>query len=654
MNKDQVVAHERAREALYRREVKEKHDRPVDFARPRNLEWHRRGLREAAPAPFGLFAGRVALRGEHEHVPHGEFYIGTAHLDHPDYTVFSWAAPVAATFFHSHGHHLCDHVVGKRTFDHDDRQQISDYEDSRHADDAPWPLFQARGLAVPKAPGSQMPGAGRMPVFPAGRASDTPEPEPAGGESERPTRQRPRRRDLRGGEILRKRLQRPRTDGLAPVLATLQPEQYNLASWTAGEHLIVEGHPGTGKTVIAVHRAAYLTSPEYNADAADGAKVDKLLIVGPTDEYVDHVTGAISHLTGGSASVTAFSLRRIIAIAAGLLEVPEGKAITRPEDGSYDLWFLAERAVDVLRLRKGLVPKRSTLIKAAYSLLRANGEQGQVITTDPHWREYLASLPPYEKARTMRNHAPLIACLGLHVGRPDELPTFDHVVVDEAQDVMAVEWAMIDALNPAEHWTLLGDMHQRRSDAALPSWQDVAEKLSILDASGRAPVVTISNGYRSTATIMEYANRLLRHADRELESIQTDGPPVGVVTSSESALHENAVAQASDLSRTYRDGTVAIIGVEGPATEVVLRQRNWTKDPHLRYRWHLDGRTLDLVHPDHARGLEWDAVVVVEPSRFPENFRRHGLLYTSLTRANRELRIVHARKLPAALGDSST
>lgn len=52
---------------------------------------------------------------------------------------------------------------------------------------------------------------------------------------------------------------------------------------------------------------------------------------------------------------------------------------------------------------------------------------------------------------------------------------------------------------------------------------------------------------------------------------------------------------------------------------------------------------------DEARGLEFDAVVVVEPADFPLNIGRHGPLYTALTRANRELSVVYSRSLPDAL-----
>jgi DNA helicase IV len=63
----------------------------------------------------------------------------------------------------------------------------------------------------------------------------------------------------------------------------------------------------------------------------------------------------------------------------------------------------------------------------------------------------------------------------------------------------------------------------------------------------------------------------------------------------------------------------------------------------------LDPR-LVVVGGAEAKGLEFDAVVVVEPARFvalgPAGVR---LLYIALTRAVQELVVVHAQPLPAQL-----
>jgi DNA helicase IV len=77
--------------------------------------------------------------------------------------------------------------------------------------------------------------------------------------------------------------------------------------------------------------------------------------------------------------------------------------------------------------------------------------------------------------------------------------------------------------------------------------------------------------------------------------------------------------------------------------------RGWATSAHDPQLWEKDAKEVTVAVPDDARGLEFDAVVVVEPSEFPENFGRQGPLYTALTRANRELSVVHSNALPDGL-----
>ena len=58
---------------------------------------------------------------------------------------------------------------------------------------------------------------------------------------------------------------------------------------------------------------------------------------------------------------------------------------------------------------------------------------------------------------------------------------------------------------------------------------------------------------------------------------------------------------------------------------------------------------MAVLSINEARGLEFDAVLVIEPSQFPENVGRQGPLYTALTRANRELAVLHSKPLPEKL-----
>lgn len=80
-----------------------------------------------------------------------------------------------------------------------------------------------------------------------------------------------------------------------------------------------------------------------------------------------------------------------------------------------------------------------------------------------------------------------------------------------------------------------------------------------------------------------------------------------------------------------------------------LRKREHKMGDWRSHEWRTPtGNRLYLLNPTSARGLEFDAVVVLEPGEIP-NGVFDGTLYTALTRANKELRIVYSTRLPDGL-----
>ncbi|MCK9894611.1 ATP-binding domain-containing protein [Frankia sp. AgB32] len=90
-----------------------------------------------------------------------------------------------------------------------------------------------------------------------------------------------------GDSMLLTALAAPRTGRMHDIIATLQAEQDRVIRARANGILVVDGGPGTGKTAVALHRAAFLL---YN----DRARLDQsgVLIVGPSPvflRYIDQV-----------------------------------------------------------------------------------------------------------------------------------------------------------------------------------------------------------------------------------------------------------------------------------------------------------------------------------------------------------------------------
>ena len=114
-------------------------------------------------------------------------------------------------------------------------------------------------------------------------------------------------------------------------------------------------------------------------------------------------------------------------------------------------------------------------------------------------------------------------------------------------------------------------------------------------------------------------------------------------------LSVDAANAATALIEKVNGGTVAVIGPELDGVREVLKKRGWQSEPGDLNSWRKDDAVLRVLPPDRARGLEFDAAVVVEPGAFPENLGRQGVLYTALTRANRFLTVVHHRALPKGM-----
>ena len=158
-------------------------------------------------------------------------------------------------------------------------------------------------------------------------------------------------------------------------------------------------------------------------------------------------------------------------------------------------------------------------------------------------------------------------------------------------------------------------------------------------------------GWKVTV-IVEYAARLLPRAQRgKLVALREVGPHVMVKRAeSEPDLYAQAIAQGVDLVAEYPQGTVALIGPDPRKLIAVLRRQQAVVTDVKRHFWRLpSGASFAVLAPTEARGLEFDGVVVVEPDAFPDDRLGNGTLYTSLTRANRELRVVHFSRLPEPL-----
>jgi hypothetical protein len=101
-----------------------------------------------------------------------------------------------------------------------------------------------------------------------------------------------------------------RSDRMRDVLATIQADQDAIIRAGSSGALVVDGGPGTGKTVVALHRTAYL----LYADPRLGHRRGGVLFVGPHQPYLAYVADVLPSL--GEEDVQTCTLRDLVAEGA--------------------------------------------------------------------------------------------------------------------------------------------------------------------------------------------------------------------------------------------------------------------------------------------------------------------------------------------------
>jgi DNA helicase IV len=117
--------------------------------------------------------------------------------------------------------------------------------------------------------------------------------------------------------ILLEEIERPRVGPMRDIVATIQPDQDDIVRAPLDDSICVQGAPGTGKTAVGLHRAAYLlyTYP-------DRLRRSGVLVVGPNRAFLSYIAQVLPAL--GEAGVRQFTVQQLLApVAVRGLEAAE-------------------------------------------------------------------------------------------------------------------------------------------------------------------------------------------------------------------------------------------------------------------------------------------------------------------------------------------
>jgi DNA helicase IV len=520
-------------------------------------------------------------------------------------------------------------------------------------------------------------------------------------------------------------LGRARSGDMQDIVATIQAEQDEIIRWPATSLVVLQGGPGTGKTAVGLHRAAFLLYEHRIELERDG-----VLVVGPNATFLEYISGVLPSLGETSVRQTTIeelfgrrlpvtvadddevaTVKHDLRMAEVIRRACTNKISRATEDLTFDvlsrtLSISKERVNDALEkslagtgtlaLGRELFTER--LQRLAFRLfardhdpsideamflseLRAGKTFGtarnrvwptinppqvvkDVLSGGPTLRNAARAvldeheIELLEQARRRRSNKgpwsradlPLLDEATTRVSGPAFV--YGHVIVDEAQDLAPMELRMLGRRSTTGSMTVLGDLAQATGLSAQRTW---AEVIMALGVTAEPKTFELTVGYRVPKPIMELANRLLPTVAIEVsatESIRTEGDKPRLLRVDDDEVFTSAWNEAAVLAERWV--TVAVIAPE--SLQEVARERFTSFDPDGD-RWrseHLHSG-ITLLTPPLAKGLEFDAVVVVEPAGIvAEELHGHRMLYIALTRAVQDLVIVHARDLPAELASQLT
>ncbi|WP_214368290.1 HelD family protein [Pseudonocardia sp. H11422] len=238
---------------------------------------------------------------------------------------------------------------------------------------------------------------------------------------------------------------------------------------------------------------------------------------------------------------------------------------------------------------------------------------------------------------------------------------YGHVIVDEAQELSPMAWRLIMRRVPSRSMTLVGDIAQTGDLAGAGSWGEVLGPF----VANRWRLEQLTVNYRTPAEISDVADDVLAVIDPGLEpprSVRSTGVAPRALRVPPGEL-EGGPALAEIVAQEREavgEGRVVVLAPTArvPALRAHLLRPDATEgtdddgpgdDPLPDLEEDLEAPVV-VLPITAAKGLEFDAVVLVEPAEvLAESPRGASDLYVALTRATQRLTVVHAADLPLML-----
>ncbi|PRY61190.1 HelD family protein [Glycomyces artemisiae] len=510
-------------------------------------------------------------------------------------------------------------------------------------------------------------------------------------------------------DILTAEIERPRTGPMRDIVATIQPEQDELIRRDATTNLCVQGAPGTGKTAVGLHRAAWLL---YNY--TDKLNKSGVLVVGPNEGFLNYIAGVLPTL--GETSVWQVTVQQLTgAHTATGTDTHEAALVKHDErialvceravwghigtalDGGVTadeglliadagwrwrlgLGFLEEALANARKHTRTYTAGRKALEDAIVQGVRRQAEIRSGHSPDAKWgtrikrtpavRQFMDAVWPGLNAKTVMKKLYTDAAFradatrgilsedeaALLTGKLAKPSAADLLIVDEVESHLKLRdpsasfgHIVIDEaqdLSPMQCRAIA----RRSGKGSVTVLGDLAQGTTPWAASSWTDQMRHLGKDQAEHTELTTGFRvpavIIELANRVLPHLGVGVAPARSIRSDGSLDH----VRTADLEAGVREAVAKALQEEGLVGVIAADARAEALRPVLE-----GAERVELVAASLAKGLEYDHVVVVEPVEIVEAPATGGAtvegvglrhLYVALTRAVSRLTVVHARDLP--------
>lgn len=453
-----------------------------------------------------------------------------------------------------------------------------------------------------------------------------------------------------------------KTGGYLPNIAALiTAEQFQAITEDAETAILIQGIAGSGKTTVALHRLAWLlheSNSDYRPQNCIVVMVSNTMrsycsrllpSLGttevPTTTYRDWITEKIKPLAPElvcpdrslrvalQPPLGVARLKTALGFLAALEDLALEQAGTPLQSARQYYLHLLELLYSQPQLitendDTGLIDKELILAGQAHD--RANQEQNVLNECD---------LPLLLRAHQIRSR--------VHNSAAAPVTYYDHIVVDEVQDLSSPELAtLIASTHKTRNLTLVGDTAQEASSSsAFPGWDRLRKHWQFEDESSR--YISLEVSHRSTLPIMRFADHIQQ--EQRTKSGRAGRVPIWFKCNSESKGVQSVITWLQTAIERYPHDITAVICRTAAEARQALSLLQPTFGPVVRLGSESDfefDAGIVVTDVQRTRGLEFLNVLIWNPTTadYPAARAGRNLLYVACTRAEENLCLVTWRR----------